>query len=165
MARLCDWICIMSLSDFAREHTSITHGRDGRASTITVRAGCPRDQANSYKLLLSQQDASALVALLEAYERREGVTVVGDKREGGKGKVPRLVVAVRALARGFCTDAPLSSQSTPPNTTPAPSTVPTAPRTVQPAPTISTTPAQRLMAGLATSGDCPPTLEPSFGWL
>ena len=155
----------MSLSDFAREHTSITHGRDGRASTITIRAGCSREQTNSYKLLLSQQDASALVSLLESYEQREGVTVVGDKGEGGKGKVPRLVVAVRALARGFCTDAPLSSRSTPPNTTPAPSTVPTAPRTVQPAPTISTTPAQRLMAGLATSGDCPPTLEPSFGWL
>ena len=155
----------MCLSDFAREHTSITHGRDGRASTITIRAGCSREQTNSYKLLLSQQDASALVSLLESYEQREGVTVAGDKGEGGKGKVPRLVVAVRALARGFCTDAPLSSQSTPPNTTPAPSTVPTVPRTVQLAPTISTTPAQRLMAGLATSGDCPPTLEPSFGWL
>ena len=156
----------MILSDFAREHTSITHGRDGRASTITVRAGCPRDQANKFKLTLSQQDACALVDLLEAYERREGVTVVGDKHEGGKAKVPRLVVAVRALARGFCTDAPLSaSQSTPPNTTPTVPTVPTAPRTVQLAPTISTTPAQRLMAGLATSGDCPPTLEPSFGWL
>jgi hypothetical protein len=156
----------MILSDFAREHTSITHGRDGRASTITVRAGCSREQTNSYRLLLSQQDASALVSLLESYERREGVTVVGDKGEGGKGKVPRLVVAVRALARGFCTDAPLSaSQSTPPNTTPTVPTVPTAPRTVQLAPTISTTPAQRLMAGLATSGDCPPTLEPSFGWL
>ena len=155
----------MILSDFAREHTSITHGRDGRALTITIRAGCSREQTNSYRLLLSQQDTSALVSLLESYEQREGGTVAGDKSEGGKAKVPRLVVAVRALARGFCTDAPLSSQSTPPNTTPPPSTVPTAPRTVQPAPTISTTPAQRLMAGLATSGDCPPTLEPSFGWL
>ena len=69
----------------------------------------PESRANSYKLLLSQQDASALVSLLESYEQREGVTVVGDKHEGGQGKVPRLVVAVRALARGFCTDAPLSS--------------------------------------------------------
>ena len=99
----------MRLSDFAREHTSITHGRDGCASTIPVRAGCPRDQANKCKLTLAQQDTSALVDLLESYERREGVTVVGDKGEGGKGKVPRLVVAVRALARGFCTDAPLSA--------------------------------------------------------
>ena len=156
----------MRLSDFAREHTSITHGRDGCASTITVRASCPRDQANKFKLTLSQQDVSALVDLLESYERREGVTMVGDKREGEKGKVSRLNVAVRALARGFCTDAPLSaSQSTPPKTTPTVPTVPTAPRTVQLAPTTTTTPAQRLMAGLATSGDCPPTLEPSFGWL
>ena len=156
----------MSLSDFAREHTSITHGRDGRASTITIRAGCSREQTNSYKLLLSQQDASALVSLLESYERREGVTVAGDTGEGAKrGKVPRLVVAVRALARGFCTDAPLSSRSTPPDTTPAPSTVPTAPRTVQPAPATSTTPAQRLMAGLAANGDCSATRERSFAWL
>ena len=116
--RQCDLICIMSLSDFAREHTSIKHGRDGRASTITIRAGCSREQTNSYKLLLSQQDASALVSLLESYEQREGVTVAGDTGEGAKrGKVPRLVVAVRALARGFCTDAPLSSRSTPPRTT------------------------------------------------
>ena len=66
--------------EYEVSYTSITHDD----------AGCPRDQANKCKSVLSQQDASALVGLLEAYERWEGVSVVGDKREGGQGKVARL---------------------------------------------------------------------------
>ena len=120
----------MCLSDFAREHTSITRGRDGLASTITVRAGCDRSK-NTFKLVLSKHDATALVALLEAFERREGVSVAGDKSEASqKAKVPRLAVAVRALAHGLLTHAPLSSLSSSlstPNTVP---TVPIEPRTV-----------------------------------
>ena len=156
----------MCLSDFAREHTSITRGRDGLASTITVRAGCDRGQANTFKLVLSKHDATALVSLLEAFERREGVSVAGDKSEASqKAKVPRLAVAVRALARGLLTHAPLSSLSSSlstPNTVP---TVPIEPRTVQIAPATSTTPAQRLMAGLAANGDCSATRERSLAWL
>ena len=153
----------MCLSEFARQHSSITHDRDGRPSTITVRAGCDKNQSNTFKLSLAPEDVLSLISLLGEYEKRERVTVAGgDDGRGNPGKGGRLTLALRALARGLCTDAPLSSSLSTPTTVP---TVPTVPRTVQIAPATSTTPAQRLMAGLAANGDSSAARERSLAWL
>ena len=141
----------MCFSDFAREHTSIKQDRDGKPATITLRSGCDRKQkANHYDVVLSPEDAAALVSQLEAYERREQVSIAGDSAEGKRGKCPRLPVALRALSRGLCGDAPLSADCV---STPATSTMQTAPDTMLTAPTGPSM-LRRLMDGLATNSEC-----------